>query len=78
MADQEIAELVAAGGYANTDAAYAAITAEMPLGRAADPRGIASAISFLGAGDSAYMPGRYWPWTEAPPTQVRYMHCLTR
>lgn len=58
MADAEMDEFAAhVPELTDRDAAYATITADVPLGRAADPAEIAAVIRFLGSSESSYITG---------------------
>ncbi|MEP6842048.1 MAG: SDR family NAD(P)-dependent oxidoreductase [Pseudolysinimonas sp.] len=57
MADQEMDEFTASAGFEGRDEAYARVTADVPLGRAAAPREIASVVRFLGSDESSYITG---------------------
>lgn len=57
MADAEMDEFLRLSGLPDRSAAYARLTADVPLGRPAQPEEIASIIRFLGSGESSYMTG---------------------
>jgi len=58
MADGEMDEFARHGGLAgDREAGYAAVTADVPLGRPATPAEIASIARFLGSDESSYMTG---------------------
>jgi NAD(P)-dependent dehydrogenase (short-subunit alcohol dehydrogenase family) len=57
MADEEMDEFAGHAGLTSREEAYAAVTADVPLGRPAYPAEIASIIRFLGSGESSYMTG---------------------
>lgn len=57
MADEEMDELMAGGGLESRDAAYAKVTENVPLGRAAEPSEMASIVSFLASEASSYITG---------------------
>lgn len=57
MADAEMDEFAAHAGLRTRAEAYGAVTADVPLARAAQPREIAAVVRFLGSGESSYMSG---------------------
>lgn len=57
MADEEMDEFAAHAGLGSRAEAYAAVTADVPLQRAAQPSEIAALVRFLGSGESSYMTG---------------------
>lgn len=57
MSDGGMAQLAALTGLAGVDEAYAKVTEQVPIGRAADPAEIASIISFLGSPEASYITG---------------------
>lgn len=57
MADEEMDHFAERAGIASRSAAYATVTAEVPLGRAAQPEEIASVIRFLATSESSYITG---------------------
>lgn len=57
MADQEMDEFAAHAGLPSRAEAYATVTADVPLGRAAQPAEIAALVRFLGSGESSYITG---------------------
>ena len=57
MADAEMDEFAAHAGLDTRAEAYATVTADVPLRRAAQPSEIASVVRFLGSGESSYMNG---------------------
>ncbi|WP_028709565.1 SDR family NAD(P)-dependent oxidoreductase [Propionicicella superfundia] len=57
MADAEMDEFREHAGLASRDAAYAAVTADVPLRRPARPAEIAAAVRFLGSAESSYVNG---------------------
>jgi NAD(P)-dependent dehydrogenase (short-subunit alcohol dehydrogenase family) len=57
MADEEMDEFAVRAGLPSRADAYAAVTADVPLGRPARPSEIASIIRFLGSSASSYMTG---------------------
>ncbi|MFT4305727.1 MAG: SDR family oxidoreductase [Microbacterium sp.] len=57
MADQEMDEFAAAAGIGDRADAYAAVTADVPLARPAQPEEIAAVVRFLGSEESSYLTG---------------------
>lgn len=57
MADGEMDQLAAHTGIASRAEAYTTVTADVPLGRAAQPEEIAAVIRFLGSSESSYITG---------------------
>ncbi|AXL11570.1 SDR family oxidoreductase [Microbacterium foliorum] len=57
MADDEMDEFATHAGLASREEAYAAVTADVPLRRPAQPAEIASVVRFLGSGESSYVTG---------------------
>jgi meso-butanediol dehydrogenase / (S,S)-butanediol dehydrogenase / diacetyl reductase len=57
MADEEMDEFAAHAGLGSREEAYAAVTADVPLRRPAQPSEIAALVRFLGSGESSYMTG---------------------
>ncbi len=57
MADAEMDELAKLAGFTDRAEGYGLVTADVPLGRPAEPDEIASLIRFLGSGESSIMTG---------------------
>ena len=57
MADEEMDEFAIRAGLDSRAIAYAAVTADVPLHRPAQPAEIAAIVRFLGSGESSYMTG---------------------
>lgn len=57
MADSEMVELVARKGLPSVDAAYALVTRDVPLGRAATSDEVAEAVAFLCSSQAAMITG---------------------
>lgn len=57
MADEEMAELMKRRGLASIDDAYALVTRDVPLGRAATAAEVASAVAFLCSDEAAMITG---------------------
>lgn len=57
MADEEMRVLVAEGGADDVESAYARVTRDVPLGRAADAGEIAGVVAFLLGPDATYVHG---------------------
>ena len=57
MADEEMDEFAAHAGLGSRESAYATVTRDVPLRRAARPDEIASIVRFLGSAESSYVNG---------------------
>lgn len=57
MADDEMDEFAEQAGLTTRDEAYATVTADVPLRRAAQPSEIAAVVRFLGSAESSYITG---------------------
>ncbi|TAM71836.1 MAG: SDR family oxidoreductase [Microbacteriaceae bacterium] len=57
MADEEMDEFARHAGFSDRDEGYTRVTADVPLGRPAEPAEIASIVRFLGSGESSIMTG---------------------
>lgn len=57
MADEEMDEFAAAAGLDSRADGYAAVTADVPLGRPGRPAEIAAIVRFLGSAESSYITG---------------------
>jgi len=57
MADDEMDEFANHADLSSREEAYAAVTADVPLRRPAQPSEIASVVRFLGSGESSYITG---------------------
>lgn len=57
MADDEMDEFAEQAGFTTRDEAYATVTADVPLRRAAQPSEIAAVVRFLGSAESSYITG---------------------
>lgn len=57
MADAEMDEFAGHAGLASREDAYAAVTRDVPLGRAAAPAEIAAVVRFLGSAESSFVTG---------------------
>lgn len=57
MADEQMDGFASHGGHHSREGAYATVTQDVPLRRAAHPAEIAAIARFLGSGESSYMTG---------------------
>lgn len=57
MADAEMEEFAREAGLSGPEQGYALVTADVPLGRPAQPEEIAAVIRFLGSAESSYVTG---------------------
>lgn len=57
MADEEMDEFARHAGFSGRDEGYARVTADVPLGRAAEAAEIASIVRFLGSAESSIVTG---------------------
>ena len=57
MADEEMDKFATHAGFASREEGYARVTADVPLGRPAEPEEIAAIVRFLGSGESSIITG---------------------